>query len=62
MNFNQMMQMVGQLQQRYGAGADPQQIVRQMMQSGRVSQTAYDNAVRQAQQFQRMFSPSVHRR
>lgn len=62
MNFNQVMQMVGQLQQRYGMGADPQQIIRQMMQSGRVSQTAYDNAVRQAQQFQSMFSPSAHRR
>ena len=62
MNFNQVMQMVGQLQQRHGVSADPQQIIRQMMQSGRVSQSAYDNAVRQAQQFQSMFSPSAHRR
>ena len=62
MNFNQIMQMVGQLQQRYGTGANPQQIIQQMMQSGQVSQTAYDNAVRQARQFQGMFSPSAHRR
>ena len=62
MNFNQVMQMVGQLQQRYGTGANPQQIIQQMMQSGQVSQTAYDNAVRQARQFQGMFSPSAHRR
>ena len=62
MNFNQIMQMVGQLQQRYGMGANPQQIIQQMMQSGQVSQTAYDNAVRQARQFQGMFSPSAHRR
>ena len=62
MNPNQMMQMLAQIKQRYGANADPQQIIQQMMQSGKVSQTAYDNAVRQAQQFQSMFSPSAHRR
>ena len=62
MNPNQIMQMVGQLQQRYGVSADPQQIIMQMMQRGQISQSAYDNAVRQAQQFQSMFSPSAHRR
>lgn len=62
MNANQIMQMVGQLQQKYGMGADPQQIIRQMMQNGQVSQSAYDNAVRQAQQLRGMFSPSAHRR
>lgn len=62
MNPNQIMQMVGQLQQRYGMNADPQTIIMRMMKNGQVSQTAYDNAVRQAQQFQSMFSPSVHRR
>lgn len=62
MNPNQMMQMLSQIKQRYGAGADPQQIVQQMMQSGQISQATYDNAVRQAQQFQSMFSPSAHRR
>lgn len=62
MNPNQIMQMLGQLRQRYGANADPQAIIRQMMNSGQISQTTYDNAVRQAQHFQSMFPPSVHRR
>ena len=62
MNPNQIMQMLTSVKQRYGAGANPQEIIKQMMQSGQVSQSAYDNAVRQAQQFQSMFSPSAHRR
>jgi len=62
MNPNQMMQMISKVKQMYGANADPQAIIREMMSSGRVSQSAYDNAVRQAQQFQSMFSPSAHRR
>ena len=62
MNPNQVMQMVARLKQQYGAGADPNAIIKQMMDSGKVSQTAYDNAVRQAQQMQSMFSPSAHRR
>lgn len=62
MNPNQIMQMLNSVKQRYGANADPQTIIKQMMSSGQISQGAYDNAVRQAQQFQRMFSPSAHRR
>ena len=62
MNTNQMMQMLSQLKQNYGAGADPQSIIQQMLQSGKVSQAQYDNAVKQAQQFQSMLSPSAHRR
>ena len=62
MNPNQLMQAISQLKQRYGAGADPNAIIQQMMQSGQVSQSAYDNAVRQAQQLQSMFTPSAHRR
>ena len=62
MNPMEMMQMVAQLKQRYGAGADPNAIIKQMMDSGKVSQSAYDNAVRQAQQLQGMFTPSAHRR
>ena len=62
MNPTQIMQMVAQLKQQYGAGADPNAIIKQLMDSGRVSQSAYDNAVRQAQQFQSMFKPSAHRR
>ena len=62
MNPNQIMQMVAQLKQHYGAGADPNVIIQQMMSNGQISQAQYDNAVRQAQQFQSMFSPSAHRR
>lgn len=62
MNPMQMMQMVSQLKQRYGAGADPNAIIKQMMDSGQISQSAYDNAVKQAQQLQSMFTPSAHRR
>ena len=62
MNPNQMMQMVAQLKQRYGEGADPNAIIKQMMDSGKITQSAYDNAVKQAQQLQRMFTPSAHRR
>ena len=62
MNPNELMQMVAQLKQRYGAGADPNAIIKQMMDSGRITQSDYNNAVHQAQQFQSMFSPSAHRR
>jgi len=62
MNPNQIMQMITQLKQRYGANADPNAIIKQMMDSGRITQSAYDNAVKQAQQMQSMFSPSAHRR
>ena len=62
MNPMEMMQMVAQLKQRYGEGADPNAIIKQMMDSGKISQSAYDNAVKQAQQLQSMFTPSAHRR
>ena len=62
MNPTQIMQMVGQLKQKYGAGADPNAIIKQMMDSGKITQSAYDNAVKQAQQLQSMFTPSAHRR
>ena len=62
MNPTQIMQMVGQLKQKYGAGADPYAIIKQMMDSGKITQSAYDNAVKQAQQLQSMFTPSAHRR
>lgn len=62
MNPMQMMQMVAQLKQRYGEGADPNAIIKQMMDSGKITQSAYDNAVKQAQQLQSMFTPSAHRR
>ena len=62
MNPMQLMQGIANLKQKYGANADPNAIIQQMMQSGQVSQSAYDNAVRQVQQMQSMFTPSAHRR
>jgi membrane peptidoglycan carboxypeptidase len=62
MNPNQIMQAIGQLKQKYGASADPNAIIQQMMSNGQITQSQYDNAVRQAQQLQSMFTPSAHRR
>ena len=62
MNPNNLMQMITQLKQRYGEGADHNAIIKQMRDSGKITQSAYDNAVRQAQQLQGMFTPSAHRR
>ena len=61
MNPNQIMQAVGQLKQKYGANADPNTTINQLMQNGKITQSDYDNAVRQVQQMQQMFTPSAHR-
>ena len=61
MNPSQLMQAVGQLKQRYGTNADPNTIINQLMQNGKITQSDYDNAVRQVQQMQQMFTPSAHR-
>jgi hypothetical protein len=60
MNINpvQFMQQLNQLKSR---GGDPMQMIQQMMNSGRVSQAQYDNAVKMAQQIQQMLTPSGHR-
>ena len=34
---------------------DPQQMIQQMMNSGRINQSQYNQAVQMAQQFQKMF-------
>ena len=62
MNPMQLMQGIASIKQKYGANADPNAIIQQMMQNGQVTQSQYDNAVRQAQQFKSMFTPSAHRR
>ena len=62
MNPMQLMQGIANLKQKYGANADQNAIIQQMMQSGQVTQSQYDNAVRQVQQMQSMFTPSAHRR
>lgn len=52
------MQQLSQLKSR---GGDPNQMIQQMMNSGKVTQAQYDAAVKQAQQIQQMLAPSAHR-
>ena len=60
MNINPM-QFMQQLNQLKSRGGDPNQMIQQMLNSGRVTQTQYDNAVKMAQQISQMFTPSGHR-
>lgn len=53
MNINAFMQSLMQLKSR---GGDPNQMIQQMLNSGRVSQSQYDAAVKQAQQIQKMLT------
>ncbi len=53
MNINPM-QFIQQLTQLKSQGGDPNQMIQQLMNSGKVTQSMYDAAVRQAQQMQRM--------
>lgn len=50
--MQQMMQRFQQFQQAFRG--DPRQQVQQLLNSGKVSQAQYDQAVKMAQQFQRM--------
>lgn len=59
---NPMMQNPMQLMQKYQQfrqqfQGNPQQIIQQMMQSGRISQNQLDAAQQMAQQFGNMFHP-----
>ena len=60
MNINPM-QFMQQLYQLKSKGGDPNQMIQQMLNSGRVSQGQYDQAVKMAQQIQQMLTPSGHR-
>lgn len=53
LNFQNMMQRFQQFQRSFRG--DPRQQIQQMMNSGKVSQTQYNQAVQMAQQFQKMF-------
>lgn len=50
--MNNVMQRFQQFQQMFKG--DPRQQVQQLLNSGKVSQTQYNNAVQMANQFQRM--------
>ena len=52
-NQNNLVQRFQQFRQNFKG--DPQQQVQQLLNSGRVSQSQYNQAVQMAQQFQRMF-------
>lgn len=52
MNMQAMMQRFQQFRQAFTG--DPRQQVQNLLNSGRVSQTQYNQAVQMAQQFQRM--------
>jgi len=58
MNIANLMQQVNQLKAQ---GGDPNQMIQNMLNSGRISQQQYDAAVKQAQQIQQMLTPSGHR-
>lgn len=60
MNINPM-QFMQQLNQLKSRGGDPNQMIQQLMNSGRISQAQYDSAVKQAQQIQQMLTPGGHR-
>ena len=55
MNINPM-QFMQQLYQLKSKGGDPNQMIQQMLNSGRVSQGQYDQAVKMAQQIQQMLT------
>lgn len=55
MNINPM-QFMQQLYQLKAKGGDPNQMIQQMLNSGRVSQGQYDQAVKMAQQIQQMLT------
>lgn len=52
-----MLQRFQQFRQNFKG--DPQQQVQQLLNSGRVSQSQYNQAVQMAQQFQRMFGGKI---
>ena len=60
MNINPM-QFMQQLNQLKSRGGDPNQMIQQLMNSGRVSQSQYDNAGKMAQQIQQMLAPGGRR-
>lgn len=60
MNINPM-QFMQSLNQLKAKGGDPNQMIQQMMNSGRVSQADYDMAVKRAQEIQKMLTPGGRR-
>ena len=60
MNINpQMIQQFMQFRQNFQG--DPKAQIQQMLNSGRITQAQYNQAVQMAQQLQAMLTPSAHR-
>ena len=55
MNINPM-QFMQQLNQLKSRGGDPNQMIQEMLNSGKVTQAQYDAAVKRAQQIQQMLT------
>lgn len=58
--FNQQ-DFVKQLNELKAKGGDPNQMIQQMLNSGKITQTQYNNAVQRAQQIMQMLPTSVRR-
>ena len=58
MNLGDLMSEVNKLKSQ---GGDPNQMIQNLLNSGKVTQEQYNSAKARADQIMRMFSPSVHR-
>ena len=62
MNPNQgVSAFMDRLNQLKSKGGDPEQMIQEMLNSGKVSQAQYDSAVKQANQIMPMLAPSGRR-
>lgn len=58
MDMNNFMQALNQLKSK---GGDPNEMIQQMLNSGKISQEQYNAASQKAQQIIQMLTPSAHR-
>ncbi len=58
---NPMSQFTARLNELKSQGGDPNQMIQQMLDSGRVTQAQYNSAIQQAQRIMQMLPPSAHR-
>lgn len=58
MDISRLMQDLAKLKSQ---GGDPNQMIQQMLNSGRVSQAQYDAAVKRANEIQKMLAPGARR-
>ena len=54
MNQDQLLQKAQQLKQQMGGG-DPNRYIQQMLNSGKITQSQYNQAVQRVQELQKMF-------